>query len=180
MRTILDEFRTWFLHALCYQGGELHVVVVEGFCSTEPEDVEILGLTIRNSFALAASAQSRYVEVRFADTVAWQVLDESYSAFDAYEQAESKCALAVLSRSKYLDYVNACHGWYAEVKGPAKHYRVWTENEVVDVVACREPTVQLIDRDGKLTDRDCGRQPRPNTEDRSHEGASGNPRAPGG
>jgi hypothetical protein len=51
--------------------------------------------------------------------------------------------LQVLSRSKYLDYVRANHGWFEDMRGPAKHYRVWTENEVVDVIACVAPTFVL-------------------------------------
>jgi len=44
---------------------------------------------------------------------------------------------------KYLDYVCASHGWFEEMRGPGKHYRVWTENEVVDVIACEPPAVDL-------------------------------------
>jgi len=29
------------------------------------------------------------------------------------------------------------------MRGPGKHYRLWTENEVLDVVACEPPAVAL-------------------------------------
>jgi len=75
------------------------------------------------------------------------LVDESFTAGNDYEVREDKSALQVLTQSRYLDYVRANHGWFEEMgRGPGKHYRVWTENEVIDVVACEAPTVEPYEK----------------------------------
>jgi hypothetical protein len=74
--------------------------------------------------------------------VVWQCVDESWTAFDAYEEREDDGSLQVLTRSRYLDYAHAAHGWFTDMVGPAKHYRVWTQNEVIDVVSFDPPDVR--------------------------------------
>lgn len=141
MKTLLDEFDATFLHAAVYAGRELRVVVAEGFRAAEPEDTTIGGHVIKDTYAIDTSEKSRLVEIRFSEPIAWQLVDESFTTWDDYEIRDDRFALQVLSRSRYLDHVRANHGWYEETRGPAKHYRVWTENEVVDVIACVPPTV---------------------------------------
>jgi hypothetical protein len=143
MKTCLDEFDATFLHAAVYVDRELRVIVAEGFRAAEPEDITIAGHLIKDTYAIDTSEKSRLVEIRFSEPIAWQLVDESFTAFDDYEVRDDRFALQVLSRSKYLDYVRANHGWFEDMRGPAKHYRVWTENEVVDVIACVPPTFVL-------------------------------------
>jgi len=144
MKTLLDDLYTSFLHAAIYTGGELRIIVAEGFRATEPEDLTIGGHVIKGTYALNTSEQSRLVEIRFCRPIAWQLVDESFSSFDEYEVREDSFALQVLTQSRYLDYVLANHGWFEDMgRGPGKHYRVWTENEVIDVVACQDPKVDL-------------------------------------
>lgn len=80
--------------------------------------------------------------VRFPQVIAWQTVDESYTRFDEYEQCDDRRTLQILSRSKYFDYVKGSHGWWEDVLGPSRHYRVWTEDEVIDVIACEPPVVE--------------------------------------
>ncbi len=80
--------------------------------------------------------------MRFPKTIAWQVVDESYTVWDDYEERDDRNALQIITRSRYLDYVLANHGWFQHWFGPAKQYRVCTVSDVVDVVACSPPTVQ--------------------------------------
>ncbi len=142
MKTLLDEFHTSFLHAVVYTERELRILVAEGFRAPEPEDITILGHVIKGTYAIDSSAESRLVEVRFSKPIAWQLVDESFTAGNKYEIHEDEFALQVLTQSRYLDYVRTNHGWFEDVqRGPGKHYRVWTENEVIDVVACEAPTV---------------------------------------
>jgi hypothetical protein len=145
MKTLLDDFHTTFLHAATYAESELRIAVAEGFRAAEPEDFEILGHVIKNTYALNTSEESRLVEVHFSRPIAWQVVDESFTVFDDYEVRDDKDAIQVLTQSRYLDYVRASHGWFEDTRGPGKHYRIWTENEVVDVVACEPPTVGLYE-----------------------------------
>jgi hypothetical protein len=109
----------------------------------ESEDITIAGHVIKGTHAINASELSRLAEVRFNRPIAWQLVDESFSAGDEYEVREDKFLLQVLAQSRYLDYVHTNHGWFQDVgRGPWKHYRVWNENEVIDVVACEAPTVK--------------------------------------
>jgi hypothetical protein len=126
---------------LVYQ-DELRVIVAEGFVGDQTEDLRIGDHTIKDLRSINVSDKSRLFEIRFPQFVAWQVVNESFTSFDEYELRDDTGTLQTLSRSKYFDYVKANHGWYEDVIGPAKHYRVWTENEVVDVVACEPPTIQ--------------------------------------
>src|SRR4051794_33421854 len=135
MKTVLDEFLAAFLHAALYTEGELRIIVAEGFRAAQPEDITVAGHIITGTYAIDTSEESRHVEVRFNRPIAWQLVDESFTAGNEYEVREDKFALQVLTKSRYLDYVLANHGWFQDVgRGPGKHYRVWTENEVVDVV----------------------------------------------
>lgn len=141
MRTVLDDAQTWFLHAIVYQ-DELRVIVAEGFVGSETKELRVGQHRIKDFRPLDNSGQSRFFSVRFPQFIAWQVVDESYTAFDEYEQRDDTGTLQTLSRSKYLDYVKKCHGWYEDIIGPAKHYRMWTQNEVIDIVACEPPVVE--------------------------------------
>ncbi len=142
MKTLLDDLYTSFLHAAIYTEGDLRIIVAEGFRAAEPEDLRIGGHVLKDTYAINTSEESRLVEVRFSRPIAWQLVDESFTAGNEYEVREDKFALQVLTQSRYLDYVRENHGWFEEMgRGPGKHYRVWTENEVIDVVACEVPTV---------------------------------------
>jgi hypothetical protein len=143
MKTLLDEFHASFLRAAIYTEGDLRIIVAEGFRAAEPEDITIGGHVIKGTYPINTSEESRLVVVRFSRPIAWQLIDESYTAGNDYEVREDKFALQVLTQSRYLDYVRGNHGWFEDMgRGPGKHYRVWTENEVIDVVACEAPTVE--------------------------------------
>jgi hypothetical protein len=141
MKTVLDEFHASFLHAATYAEGNLRIFVAEGFRAAEPEDITIGGHVIKGTYAISTSEESRLVEVRFSHPIAWQLVDESFTADSEYEVRDDIFALQVLTQSRYLDYVRANHGWFEDMRGPGKHYRIWTENEVIDVVACEPPRV---------------------------------------
>jgi hypothetical protein len=69
-------------------------------------------------------------------------VDESFTAFDEYDQREDESFLQILSRSHYLEYIRAHHGWFEDRMHTAKQYRLWTENEVIDVIAPNAPQVE--------------------------------------
>jgi len=143
MKSLLDESHASFLHAAIYVEAELRIIVAEGFRAGEPEDITVAGRVIKGTYAIDTPEKSRLVEVRFSRPIAWQLVDESFTAGNEYEVREDEFGLQVLTQSRYLDYVLANHGLFKELgRGPGKHYRIWTENEVIDVVACEPPTVE--------------------------------------
>ena len=141
MQTVLDSAKTWFLHAVTYQ-EELHVNIVEGFRAAEPEDIQVGEQLISGTYAIDPSDESRFFSIRFPQFIAWQVVSESFTAFDKEEVRDDTGFLQVLEKSAYFSYVNSCHGWYSDIIGPGKHYRLWTENEVIDVISCEVPIIE--------------------------------------
>lgn len=143
MQTILDQSRTWFLHCLYYDQEELKIILIEGIISKEPEDVVIYNdVVLRNSFAIEILPSSKLMLIRFSQYVAWQVIDESFTVFDPNEQRDDDGFIQIISQSKYLDYINTNHGWYEQIIGVGKHYRIWTENEIIDVITCEQPIIE--------------------------------------
>ena len=143
MQTLLDDAKTWFLDRLVY-AEEIGVVVVEGFRGGVPEDIQVGEHVIRDAYPVEPRDDSRRLLVRFCRPVAWQVVDESYTSANDTEVRDDDCFLQVLSSSPYLEYVTKNHGWYTDVVGPARHYRLWTEDNVIDVVAHDEPVVETF------------------------------------
>ena len=143
MRTHLDNAKSWFLEKLDYS-DEIGVVVVEVIRGDSPEEFRVGEQVVRDAYPLEPRAGSRKFIVKFFRPVAWQVVDESYTSREGAEVRDDDCFLQVLSNSPYLDYVSKHHGWYVETVGPAKHYRLWTENNVIDVIAHDEPHVEPI------------------------------------
>lgn len=141
MRAILDDVPYWFIHAVNYQGW-LRIILVEGRRSDESQLLHFHAASIDDLHSIEICESSRLLSVRFPETIAWQVVDERYTVFDEYEQCDDDHTLRVYSRSRYLDYVNQHHGLFQHLVGPARHYRLWSPDEVIDVVSCEEPVVE--------------------------------------
>ena len=142
MKTDLDTGHTWFLESLNYR-EELELIVVEGFKGRDAEMLTIGNKTLENLHRIEPKLNGRRFTVRFPQFVTWQVVNESFSAFDKNEVRDDTGFLQVLESSNYLAYAKVNHGWFEDVVGPGKHYRLWTENEVVDVIACEAPTIDV-------------------------------------
>ena len=141
MQSILDQAHTWFLESIHY-ANELSIRLVEGKRRGEPTSLKVGDSEIGGVYPLESDESSRRVVVYFVNPVAWQTVDESFTAWDESEERDGKAFLQILTKSKYLDYVDRAHGWYKDVLGGACHYRLWTENEVMDVVAPKPPRVE--------------------------------------
>jgi hypothetical protein len=141
LKTTLDDAHSWFLHELIF-ADELRLVLAQGIAASEPEDITIGEHVISGTRALEPRATSQIVVVTFARVVAWQRIDESFTALDDYDERDDTSFIQILSRSHYLDYVRAHHGWFEDRMPTAKLYRVWTENDVIDVVSPDAPRVE--------------------------------------
>jgi hypothetical protein len=141
VRTTLDDAETWFFDGLSYE-AELVVGLVKGVVEPEVQDVVVAGHTLVKDTRAISGTSARAV-VRFPSVVAWQVVDESYTTKLEEEEWDTTGFISVLAKSPYLDYVHACHGWFRDVVGPAKHYRLWTEDMVIDVVGLEPPSVEM-------------------------------------
>ena len=143
MESKLDQAKYWFLEGATYR-GDLHLIVSEGKLGepSKPSDFPIGGDIFGGARPLEVHEDSATLRIVFEKPIAWQVVDESYTTWDEYEVCDDKNKLKILSRSRYLDYVKKNHDWFEDIAGPAQHYRVWTLDEVVDVIAHDPPTIE--------------------------------------
>lgn len=143
MKSLLDNAHSWILDRIEYSDG-LNIYLHE--LKRGPiQDADIGGSTIKNVYPLRADEGSLVARVSFADLLAWQCLNESATTNFPGDVLESSGFLAVLSSSAYLSYVLSNHGWYVEVQErPVRHYRVWSENEILDVVAFGPPVIEVV------------------------------------
>ena len=150
MLTVLDEGQTWFLENLSFRNRVLTLVLIEGKAGSIPEDFRVGDTVLHGTYPIGISPESKRVQVRFRNWIAWELIDECCSHQDEYEIRDTGY-LGVLEKSRYLDHVNLYHGWQDVIYGPATHYRVWTENEVIEVVGYKAPSVELIDTNAQAT-----------------------------
>ncbi len=143
MKSLLDNGHSWILERLEYADG-LDIYLRE--LKRGPlQDAEIGGSTIKDVYPLQSCEGSLLTRVSFSDLLAWQCLNESATTDFAGDVYESSGFLAVLSSSAYLSYVLSKHGWYVEVQErPVRHYRVWSENEIFDVVSFGSPEIEAV------------------------------------
>ena len=143
MRTKLDSARTWFLESLSYS-EELSLVLVEGFVNSKAEILIVGKARIDGAHQIAPSTKSRRYCITFHDFVTWQVVRENCSMFDKSEIKEDDGKFVqTISKSRYLDYAKAVHVW-----GPTTEktcmYRVWSEEEVIEVISCQPPKIVAV------------------------------------
>lgn len=143
MKSLLDNGHSWILERLEYADG-LDIYLRE--LKRGPlQDAKIGGSTIKNVFPLQADEGSLLTRVSFSDLLTWQCLNESATTDFPGDVHESSGFLAVLSSSAYLSYVLSNHGWYVDVQErPVRHYRVWSENEILDVVSFGSPVIEVV------------------------------------
>ncbi|WP_076668181.1 hypothetical protein [Pontibacter indicus] len=145
MKTILDSAYTYYLEGISYRGnGSLQITSVEAFEGQEQLDLQVTEDLKIKGHPLRPTAHSRRFVILFERPVAWQVVDESWCSFDENEIRDTTGALQMIQNSKYFGYVKEQHGWYEHSLGPAKHYRVGTENEIIEVVSCKEPVIEEL------------------------------------
>jgi len=83
-------------------------------------------------------------KIEFNDFLCWQCFDESASVQDKDEIIDSKGFISTISKSRYLDYANLAFGWYMDIKPPVKLYRIYSEDDIVEVITYQEPKVTII------------------------------------
>lgn len=143
MKTALDDGgTTWLLESVAYS-RDLRATVVELFADADSTSLDVAGRALEGLHAFRPSASSRRFSITFSRIVAWQLVDESYTKFDATEERDDKGFLQILTASTYLAYIQTNHGWFANVAGTARHYRLWTEDEIIDVIAHEPPVIAL-------------------------------------
>tara|TARA_R110001583_G_scaffold12279_4_gene54610 strand:- start:2159 stop:2605 length:447 start_codon:yes stop_codon:yes gene_type:complete len=143
----IQNIYTLFLDTISYSSKTrlLTVNVIEGFVSSETESIEISeGNVMDNVRSIDILDKSRKFKVEFDSPIAWQNVDESFTAFDKAEIINNKGVIQEIKNSEYLKYVRENHGWFEPHQGTAIQYRIWTENDVVDIVTTEEPQIVQV------------------------------------
>ena len=140
MKSILDNAYELFLDTISYN-EKLVINVIEGIKAEEAEDLEFGENIIEGTYRVEPNENSRKFQIVFESPITWQVTDESYTSWDDYEIRDDKNSIQILEKSKFFDYIMKNHGWFEDVVGPGKHYRILTLDQIIDVISCDVPII---------------------------------------
>lgn len=140
MKTLLDDGTTWLFEGASYD-EELRLYLVEGFELPVPEEDAVGGVPV-DVHPLTSTDESRRFELRFPRPIAWQCTEADLVQPDLGARADDEGAVQVLAGSAYLTYHDA-EGLETEL-GPLRHFRVRTDDEVVDVICDAPPELRAV------------------------------------
>lgn len=144
MKTPLDEQRTdqrsvWFLEGAVYD-GTLTLHLAEAVESETPDEW-LVGDALVETLPLELTAESRLYDLHFDELAAWQAADAEIVG----EREGEGDVVEVHDDSPYLRFIRETCGWFSEAEGEMRHYRIWTLEEVVDVISAAPPSVVLAE-----------------------------------
>ena len=87
-------------------------------------------------------------EIRFNDYIIYQCRNESYTCWDDSEVRKGRY-LIIFEKSNLLDYYKSVlFDWDDDdTKSKRKHYGIYTENHIIDVISNTSPTITRINSD---------------------------------
>ena len=146
MESTLDNCYGIILDKLNYQNeGELTIELTELIVSNSKVDLNIGNdKLIKDLNPVQSTNQSKRFKVEFEQVVFHQVVDESYCTLDNYEIRDGMNKLRVLSKSRYLDFINENYPFYDVLEKKGTHYRLVTSTEVIDIIAYDIPIIKEI------------------------------------
>jgi len=144
MQSLLAESNYWFLSNLNYVDALLNLEIAEGIVSSSNKDIKIDDLgTIEDCSPIEITDQSRRVQIKFSNVLAYQVTDESYWASEN-QDVITKNILCMHNNSEYLQYVIENSIIKECVGNPVKHYSLTLADDIIDVITTSEPLLKLI------------------------------------
>ena len=144
MQSLLAESNYWFLGNLNYVDALLNLEIAEGIVSSSNKDIKIDDLgTIEDCSPIEITDQSRRVQIKFSNVLAYQVTDESYWASEN-QDVITKNILCMHNNSEYLQYVMENSIIKECVDNPVKHYSLTLADDIIDVITTSEPSLRLV------------------------------------
>lgn len=107
------------------------------------EDIEILGMTVKDTQSIITSEDCAAYEVLFDDYITYCVTNESFTVGTDNEKFIGKL-FRIYSESNFLEYISKTFFVTNEYPGPYKHYCFDCLNHVIDVVSVSEPKIEQI------------------------------------
>src|SRR5262245_19578368 len=142
METILDSGGSWYLERLL-SGDVLKIYIVEGIRSQQPQNLNIAGIDLRTAYSTDITDASRHCLVSFREVLAYQVTSESLTTEDENEVGDTGM-LRTYDVSAYLDFIRSSTLIDSLRPDNYAHYRLLLVDEVVDVIAETEPTIENL------------------------------------
>lgn len=137
--------------------NELSIIIALAKIGEKGEDLDLTGYPseiankVKNmlleSYPVYEDTEQIY-EIRFTDYVIYQCRNESYTCWDDSEVRKGKY-LIIFEKSKLLDYYKSVlFDWdNDDTKSQRKHYGIYTENHIIDVISNTSPTITKINSD---------------------------------
>ena len=137
---------------------ELHIIIADAvvgnlgdnipnFGGTDKDTKQMLHKILEKSRPIEVNEQCTY-EICFHDYIIYQVRNESFSSYDSEEIRHGRY-LILFEKSKLLSHLCTVtdaqrfdDGSY--YPGEWKHYGIYTQNHIIDVIALNEPDVSMI------------------------------------
>ena len=143
-KRINSHFSLLLAGAFATDDGEIRLIVKEIKPLDELRDLEIAeGVVIEKLRPVEFTEDCSSYEIRFDTYVALNVANESYCIADPSEPTRGKL-LKTYDRSQFLDYVRESTSARDDYPGPMTHYRVVTEDHIIDVVSCDPPEIEVL------------------------------------
>lgn len=144
METILNTAHSLILESIQYNDDGLKIELLELFRNSIPENIQITNEVILNDVhAIEPNQNSRKFVIQFEEILTWQVVDESADCYNEKETIDSNGFFRIVTNSEYMRYVQKEYGWYEEIIGKTQHFRIWSENRIIDIVSTIEPKIRF-------------------------------------
>ena len=130
----------------------LRVVIAfpkDGEAGTDPESLNEKVKVLLDKCVPVGADMDQVYEIVFENYILYQMRNESYTSWDEYEVRKGRY-LIVFERSRLLDYYeDAIFDFDSEEtrKTQRKHYGIYTENHILDIISNEPPKIRRISLD---------------------------------
>ena len=130
----------------------LRVVIAfpkDGEAGTDPRSLNEKVKELLDKYVPVGADMDQVYERVFENYILYQMRNESYTSWDEYEVRKGRY-LIVFERSRLLDYYeDAIFDFDSEEtrKTQRKHYGIYTENHILDIISNEPPKIRRIGAD---------------------------------
>lgn len=108
-----------------------------------PDDAKGVIRSILKKAKPLYSDNEEVYEIYFENYVMYQVRNETFTSFDE-EEIRKGNRLIIFEKSKLLDYVKTVIWADEKYFDGYKHYGIYTENQIIDIISQVEPTIRKL------------------------------------
>ena len=130
----------------------LRVVIAfpkDGEAGTDPRSLNEKVKELLDKYVPVGADMDQVYEIVFENYILYQMRNESYTSWDEYEVRKGRY-LIVFERSRLLDYYeDSIFDFDSEEtrKTQRKHYGIYTENHILDIISNEPPKIRRIGAD---------------------------------